>query len=366
LLQYRNVVSRSIWDDLAATSGGSSSAGFAKVFIVLVISIGAYILGKYAFGRQAGGAGGGALAMTGKAAIAATASPLRFTQGLLAAASFIAVTFLAMLPHIGVILYSVTAIASEPASGWGAGAARFGWYRTLIPDRYTLEGYRTIFQNPDIYTSILNSIQYASVATFIDTVLGVSIAWILIRTSIRGRGLLDALSMLPLAVPGLVMAFGFIAVLLQLNLRGVLQTGPFWILVIAYAVRRLPFLVRSAAGGLQQTSVTLEEAAANLGASPWRVMRRITLPLILANLIAGGLLTFSFAMLEVSDSLLLAQVQKFYPITRTIYVLANDLSGPANVRNACALGVIAMALLAATILAASLLMGKKLGAIFRA
>jgi iron(III) transport system permease protein len=71
-------------------------------------------------------------------------------------------------------------------------------------------------------------------------------------------------------------------------------------------------------------------------------------------------------MLEVSDSLLLAQVQKYYPITRTIYVLANDMSGPANVRNACALGVIAMALLGLTILAASWLMGKKLGSAFRA
>ena len=138
--------------------------------------------------------------------------------------------------------------------------------------------------------------------------------------------------MLPLAVPGLVLAYGFIALLLQFNLRTVLQTGPFWILVIAYSVRRLPYLVRSAAGGLRQTSVTLEEAAANLGTSPLRVLWRITLPLILANLIAGSLLTFSYAMLEVSDSLLLAQSLKFYPITHMIYVLGDDMSGPANVR----------------------------------
>jgi iron(III) transport system permease protein len=112
--------------------------------------------------------------------------------------------------------------------------------------------------------------------------------------------------------------------------------------------------------------VTLEEAAANLGASPLRVLVKVTVPLILANLIAGSLLTFSFAMLEVSDSLILAQVQKFYPITKTIYALGTDLSGPANVRNACALGVVAMGLMAGTIVGASLLMGKKLGAVFRA
>ena len=180
------------------------------------------------------------------------------------------------------------------------------------------------------------------------------------------EGVLDAVAMLPLAVPGLVMAFGFIALLLQLGLGGMLRDGPFWVLVVAYAVRRLPYLVRSAAGGLQQTSVTLEEAAANLGAPPWRVLWKVTLPLILPNLIAGSLLTFSFAMLEVSDSMILAQLQKYYPITKTIYVLGTDASGPANVRNACALGVVAMGLMTATIVAASLLLGKRLGAVFRA
>ena len=120
-------------------------------------------------------------------------------------------------------------------------------------------------------------------ATLLDIVVGTAIAWLLVRSTVRGRGLLDALAMMPLAVPGLVMAFGFIAVLLQLGIGEILRTGPFWVLVIAYAVRRLPYLVRSAAGGLQQTSVTLEEAAANLGAGPWRVLMRITVPLILAN-----------------------------------------------------------------------------------
>ncbi len=358
LLQYRNVVSRSIWDDLVATSGGNSSTGFAKVVIVLAISIGAYVIGKSTLGRSS-------YAMTSKAAVGATATRLRVGPGLLAAAPFLLVTFFAILPHIGAILYSVTAIASEGASGWGPDD-RFGWYRTIIPNRYTLAGYRAVFQTPEIYTAIFNSIKYAGAATIIDIFLGISIAWLLVRTQIKGRGVLDALAMLPLAVPGLVMAYGFIALLLQFNLRTVLQTGPFWILVIAYSVRRLPYLVRSAAGGLQQTSVTLEEAAVNLGAWPLRVLWRITLPLILANLIAGSLLTFSYAMLEVSDSLLLAQSLKFYPITRMIYVLGDDMSGPANVRNACALGVVAMALLAATLLAAALLMGKRLGAIFRA
>jgi len=131
-------------------------------------------------------------------------------------------------------------------------------------------------------------------------------------------------------------------------------------------VRRMPYLVRSATSGLQQTSVTLEEAAANLGASPLRTILKITLPLIAANIIAGSILTFSFSMLEVSDSIMLAPLSNGFPITKMIYQLANDTSGAENVRNACALGVLAMLLLVGTMVSASLLMGKRLGAVFRA
>jgi len=359
MLLYPNVVSRSIWDDVAGTAQGQTSAGFAKVVVVLVISVLAYLIGKTLFGRS------GNYAMTSKAAVGAVAKQVRGWRALWPTLPFAAVTFLALLPHMGVLLYSVTAIAIEPAAGWGA-PNHFGWYRTILPDRYTLEGFRTVLNTPEIYGAILNSIEYAGVATVVDIVLGITAAWVLVRTRVRGKWLLDGLAMLPLAVPGIVMAFGFIAVLLQFGAGAILRTGPFWILVIAYSVRRLPYLVRSASGGLEQTSVTFEEAAANLGASPWRVLRKITLPLILANLIAGGLLTFSFAIMEVSDSLILAQLPKHYPITKMINVLGTDTAGPANVRNACALGVLAMVFMGVTILAAGQLLGKKLGALFRA
>lgn len=359
-LQYSNVVSRAIWDDVAGTTEGQSSAGFAKVLLVLAISVAVYITGKLTFGRSGH-------AMTSKAAVASVARRAGWRKGLLVALPFMAITFIAMLPHIGVVLYSFTAIAIEPGAGWGP-SGQFGWYRTFIPDRYTLEGYRAVLETPEIYGAIINSIKYAGVATVIDILLGIGIAWLLVRSRLRlgARTLLDSIAMMPLAVPGIVMAFGLIAVVLQLGLGDMLRTAPFWILVIAYAVRRLPYLVRSAAGGLEQTSVTLEEAAANLGANPWRVLRKITIPLILANIIAGSLLTFSFAMMEVSDSLILAQYQRHYPITKMINVLGTDMSGPANVRNACALGVVAMIFMTSLIVGAGLLMGRKLGAVFRA
>ena len=113
-----------------------------------------------------------------------------------------------------------------------------------------------------------------------------------------------------------------------------------------------------------RTSGELEEAALNLGAGRMRAVRTIILPLITANLIAGGLLAFSFAMLEVSDSLILAQRAQHFPITKAIYVLFHRLGDGPYI--ASAMGVWAMLLLAFTLVGASALMGRKLGAVFRA
>ena len=134
-------------------------------------------------------------------------------------------------------------------------------------------------------------------------------------------------------------------------------------LVLAYSVRRLPYMVRSAVAGLQQTSITFEEAAWNLGAPPSTTLRRVVVPLIMANLIAGALLTFSFSMLEVSDSLMLAQQADYMPITKAIFELFQLLGTGKYV--AAALGVWAMAFLTTTLIGSSLLLGKKLGSLFR-
>jgi iron(III) transport system permease protein len=128
-------------------------------------------------------------------------------------------------------------------------------------------------------------------------------------------------------------------------------------------MRRLPYVVRSAVAGLEQTPEDLELAARNLGASSWMTTRRVTIPLIAANLIAGGLLAFAFAMLEVSDSLILAQKADYWPITKAIYELFQRLGDGPYI--ASALGVWAMALLTLTILSASSLLGRRMGAIFR-
>jgi iron(III) transport system permease protein len=245
------------------------------------------------------------------------------------------------------------------------------WYNELLPSGWTVNHYAQALVDELAFPRIRNSLVYASLATLFAAGVGLAAAVVIVRSTVRGRGLIDALCMLPLAVPGLVLAFGYLAISIDLK-RRLGDRTPFWLdvqtwpaafLVIAYAARRLPYVVRSAVAGLQQTPRDLELAASNLGATRSTVLLRITIPLILANLIAGGLLAFAFAMLEVSDSLVLAQRTDYYPITKAILDLSQRLGDGPYI--AAALGVWAMLLLTLTILSANALLGKKMGAIFR-
>ncbi|MFO0417602.1 MAG: extracellular solute-binding protein, partial [Pseudomonadota bacterium] len=146
-----------------------------------------------------------------------------------------------------------------------------------------------------------------------------------------------------LAVPGLVFAFGFIGAFMGTILDN--RVNPFPLLIAAYAVRRLPAMVRSATAGLQEASRSLEEAALMVGASPLKVTRRITFPLIRRHLIVGAMLTFTYSMIEVSDSLLLALEAKFYPVAKAIYALMGRGDG---IEVASALGVLVMVLMLIT------------------
>lgn len=321
---------------------GDNPFPYALTAIMLALSAGLYGISRWIWG-------GTSYVTAGRATVASGSRRLRGLAAVLALLPFALVTGLALLPHISVILMSVTS----------------SWYGTILPTGLTLDHFRTALGHRLTVPSISNSMRYAGASMMVDLVLGVAVAYIAVRSKWRSRILIDTLAMLPLAVPGLVLSFGYLAMTRPGEWFSFLDPieNPFALLVIAYSVRRLPYVVRSAAAGLQQVSQELEYAALNLGASLGRVLRRITVPLISANLLAGGLLAFSFAMLEVSDSLMLAQRQPQYPITKAIYELF-QLMGEGRYL-ASALGVWAMVFLAITIASVSLLLGKRLGAIFR-
>jgi iron(III) transport system permease protein len=321
---------------------GANPFPYALVAIMLVATTALYAIGKGLFGRQS-------YAMMAKATAGGGPRRLPLGRGLLCTAVFGGVFFLAVLPHLGVMF---VAFSDD-------------WHATIVPNSLTLDNFKLALGHDLTVSAIANSLRFASISTVVDLILGVAIAYVVVRSRIPGRQVLDFLAMLPLAVPGLVLAFGYLAMSQEGKFFGFLNPtkDPTILLIIAYSVRRLPYVVRSAAAGFEQTSETLEEAAQNLGSPPLKAMIRVTLPLITANLIAGGLLAFSFAMLEVSDSLILAQKQAFYPITKAILELFQLLGDGKFI--ASALGVWAMLFLGVTIVGLSLLLGKRLGAIFR-
>lgn len=323
---------------------------FALVVVTLAVATALYLIGKVLLGRSYDTA-------ATKASIAQSPRRLRGLRAVAACIPFILVLMLALLPHLSVILTSISATGQ--------------WYRSILPKSFTAAHYLSALTDELAMPSVANSALYASLATALALIVGLGVGIVATRSQLIDRGLIDALSMLPLAVPGLVLAFGYLAVSVSLQQRFGerlpvwlnVQEMPVFFLVIAYAARRLPYIVRPIVAGLQQTPVDLELAAANLGASRLTVLRRITLPLILANLIAGALLAFAFAMLEVSDSIILAQKAAYFPITRAIWELFQRLGDGVYI--ASALGVWAMLLLTFTLLAASALLGRKMGAVFR-
>ncbi|MHC4219224.1 MAG: ABC transporter permease [Planctomycetota bacterium] len=351
MFNYQQVTPVQIFNGIQAMA--VSREPYALTAVMLAAAVGCYVLGRLVFG-------GRPVAMSPKAAIGATPKPLRAWRGYLAAGTLSAIVLVAIVPHLGVVLTSVSEVGQ--------------WYRSVLPRDFTGAHYASALGHPLAVGSIRNSLFYASMAVALDLVLGLLIGYLVVRTNLRGRHLLDGLAMAPLAIPGLVLAFGYTAMTLRWPLgpgdplEGVVdvigaEPNPVPLLIIAYAVRRLPYVVRSTAAGLEQTSVELEQAALNLGAGRLRTVRTILVPLIAANLIAGGLLAFSFAMLEVSDSLILAQREAHFPITKAIYVLFERLGDGPHI--ASAMGVWAMALLAVTLLGASMMLGRRMGALFR-
>jgi iron(III) transport system permease protein len=337
VFEYREVIAVQIFN--MVTDLHQNPMGYAFVVAVVAITLFFFYLSKRILG-------GGRYEMLGRGHVAAAARPASAAITATAYAVVLSISALALIPHLGVFLTSVTK----------------RWFLSVLPSEYTLQFYQSVFNHELALLSIKNSLLLCSLSTIIDIVLGVTIAYLLARKRVPGKNILDALAMLPLALPGLVLAFGYVAAFSATPLDP--RVNPVPLLVIAYAVRRLPYMVRAAYAGFQQTSVVLEEASINLGASPMRTLFQITMPLVFANLIAGAVLAFSFAMLEVSDSLLLASKEPYYPITKAIYALLGRIADGPYI--ASAMGMLGLLLLAASLFIAGRLFGRRMGELFRA
>ena len=337
VFEYRELIAVQIFN--MVTDLHQNPMGYAFVVAVMVLTLFFFYLSK----RLIGGRRYEMLARGHVTSAVQSASP---ALTVMIYGMVLGITALALIPHLGVFLTSITS----------------RWFLTVLPSEYTLKFYREIFSHDLTLLSIKNSLLLSSLSTVIDVILGVTIAYLLARKRVPGRDVLDALAMLPLALPGLVIAFGYVAAFSATPLDA--RVNPVPLLVIAYAVRRLPYMVRAAYAGFQQSSVALEEAAMNLGASPIKALYQITFPLVFANLVAGAILCFSFAMLEVSDSLILALKEEHYPITKAIYALLGRIADGPYI--ASAMGMLGLLLLGGSLFIAGRFFGRRMGELFRA
>lgn len=251
---------------------------------------------------------------------------------------------ISLLPHVAVVLESFSA----------------RWIMTPFPEELTLANYKEVLFHPLTSRSLWNSLWLSSVSTALDVTLGFLIAYLIYRTNITGRKLLDSFTLLPLAIPGIVFAFGYLGAFAGTSIDP--RRNPFPLLIAAYAVRRLPYMVRATAAGLQQANPILEEAAMSVGARWWQRTTRITLPILAPHILSGALLCFAFAILEVSDSLLLALEERYYPVTKALFALAARPDGAAL---ASTLGVISILMVVACMTLAARFSGRSVGELFR-
>lgn len=339
LVGYRNAVSIHIFN--LVTDLHENPLGYALVCLVITMTSGLFIISKW-FAK----ASSSRFQMLGRGHHSAPVRPLSKKFYLPIYTGLCGFIFIALIPHFGVILTSFSKV----------------WFMSYIPTEYTFNAYRQVIADPISNIGIKNSLWLSITATAVNIVLGIWIGLSLNKNmNPTFQKILDMTTMMPLAIPGVVLAYAYIATYSGSILDP--MESAFTLLIIAYSVRRIPYMVRSISSGLSQLNPSLEEASQIAGADHLTTLRKITLPLISANVAAGGVLCFTYSMLDVSDSLILAIKDENYPLTKSIYALFLEHDGGEYL--ASALGAGAMGILMLLIFATSSLLGKSMGELFR-
>lgn len=252
---------------------------------------------------------------------------LRGWESLLAYGWVLFVLLITLAPHIGILLMSFSKV----------------WSFSVLPDSYTVAHYATVFT--DSQSMIVNTLKYCLMAAGLDIILGTAIAYLIYRTQLPARQWLDYLASIALAIPGLVLAIGYLRLFKGVNVPGTdtPMVATWFLIMIAYAVRRLPYALRSCMAALQQVHVSLEEAASSLGAGKLSTARRVMVPLMAGGILAGFVTSFITAAVELSATILLTSSETQAPMSYGIYLYMQSIAGRGP---GAALGVIAVVVVA--------------------
>jgi iron(III) transport system permease protein len=336
MLNYKNLLAPQAYLRIT-TIGIDDVDGYVICVILVVISLGSLLVArKY-------------LSLSEYATLSQGAAVARPVAGMKRLAILLfcgLVLSVSLLPHIGIVILSFAKV----------------WSYSLLPTAYTLDNFTEIlFRAPHF---VKNTLLYTGLAAALDVFLGAIIAFLLIRSRVWGTNVLDAVATLPIAIPGVVLAVGYLRVFHGWDFPGLGAplTSTWIILVVAYTVRRLPYTVRASYAALQQVHISLEESAQNLGANRLRTFVRVTLPLISGGLVAGGLIAFMTNCVELSSTIMLVPRIESGPISYGIYIYMQSPLGRAA---GAALGVVAIVLVSLGTYLTYRVFGGRTGSAFR-
>jgi iron(III) transport system permease protein len=270
---------------LVSKLNGAIGLAYVETTVLAVTAVLALLLLRRLEGRRR-------YAMAGKGRVTRRALRSPAARALLPVAAA-ALVVLLVLPHVMVVLVSF---------------ARDGaWTTQLLPPEYTLDNYRKLAMDRELWRPITNSVTMSVLATAANAVVCFAIAYVLVLSQAPGKRLLALLAALPWAIPATAIALGLAATFdrnAPLQLR-ILLVGTFWILPLAYFIRNIPIVTSAIEGSLRQMDPTLEDAARGLGASRWLALRRVILPAARPGLVAGTMLAGVAAVGEFVASVVL-------------------------------------------------------------
>jgi iron(III) transport system permease protein len=234
---------------------------------------------------------------------------LRPWEAALAYVSIALVLLVVLSPHLGLLVLSFANV----------------WSYSVLPDAWTTAHYATVIE--DSSGMIRNTLVYCGLAALIDVAIGTAIAYLILRTRIPARQWLDYAASAAIAVPGIVLAIGYLRTFQGVEIFGTPITQTWLLIMLAYSVRRLPYALRSCMAALQQINISLEEAAEMLGASQWRTVRRVVIPLMAGGILAGFVSSFITAAVELSATILLVVKESQAPMSYGIYLYMQSIAG---------------------------------------
>src|SRR5437773_11195563 len=214
---------------------------------------------------------------------------------------------------------------------WSSFIPYYGVPSRELAAKMTLANYQYIINYPLAWTAFKNSFYLSVGSATLVMLLTSVIAWITVKTKLPGRGFLDTVTFIPIAMPGIVLGVSLIWVYLTLPIP---IYGTIWVLLLAYMTKFIPYGIRAASASMIQINKELEEASFTAGGTWFQTFRKVVLPLLMPGFTAGWIYISIIALRELSTSILL------YSYNSTVLsIMAFDLCEGGQYTYVCALEI---------------------------